>query len=143
MSTLGTYSLVLGATFSAAAAIAHLACIALGPPAYRFMGAGEKMARAVEAGSLRPTVLTLALSAVLGVWAVYAFSGAGLLAPLPLAKPALVAITAVYLVRAFAFPLLRPAFPENSNAFWVISSGICLIIGLLHAYGLSSRWAAL
>ena len=143
MSTLGSTALTIGAALSALAAIAHLACIALGPSAYRFMGAGEKMARAVEAGRIKPTVVTLAISAVLLGWAAYALSGAGVIGPLPLTKLALLAITAVYIARAVAFPLLRPAFPENSATFWYVSSGICLVIGLLHAVGLASRWSAL
>jgi hypothetical protein len=143
VATLGTLALGVGAAFSAAAAIAHLACIALGPAAYRFMGAGEKMASAVEAGKLQPTLVTLTISGVLLSWAAYALSGAGLIPRLPLTKAALLAITAVYLARAVAFPLLRPAFPENSTTFWMVSSGICLVIGLVHAYGLAARWAAL
>ena len=66
MLTSGALALVLGAAFSVAAAVAHLACIALGAPAYRFMGAGEKMARAAEAGSVRPALLTLLLGLVHG-----------------------------------------------------------------------------
>src|SRR5215468_9695765 len=55
----GAQALVLGGTLSAAASVAHLACIALGAPAYRFMGASGRMARAVEAGGTRPTLITL------------------------------------------------------------------------------------
>jgi hypothetical protein len=143
MPTPGTVALAAGATLSALAAIAHLACIVLGPSAYRFMGAGEKMARAVEAGKLQPTIVTLAISCVLLSWAAFALSGAGFISRLPLTKLALLAITALYLGRALCFPLLRPAFPENSTTFWLVSSGICLVIGLVHAYGLASRWAAL
>jgi hypothetical protein len=36
-------------------------------------------------------------------------------------------------VRAMAFPLLRRAFPENSTTFWLASSAICLVMGLLFA----------
>lgn len=137
-------SLLIAGSLSALAAVAHLACIAIGPPAYRFMGAGERMAQAVEAGRLQPTLMTLGISVVLMVWAAYAFSAAGLIsAQLPFTKLALLAITTVYLARALAFPLLRPAFPENSLAFWLVSSGICLAIGLLHAHGLATRWTAL
>jgi len=143
MPTPGTLALALGAALSAAAAIAHLVCIAVGPAAYRFMGAGEKMARAVEAGKIQPTIVTLAISSVLLAWAAYALSGAGLITRLPLTKEVLLAITVVYLARAIAFPLLRPAFPENSTTFWLVSSGICLLIGLLHTYGLATRWSAL
>ena len=107
------------------------------------MGAGERMARAVETGKLQPTLITFAISATLLACAAYALSGAGLIARLPFTKTALLAITAVYLGRAVTFPLLRPVFPENSTTFWLVSSGICLAIGMVHLYGLAARWAAL
>ena len=120
---------------SAAAALAHLACIAIGAPAYRLMGAGERMARAAEAGYAFPTVTTLAITAMLLVWSAFALSGAGVIPKLPLTRLALYAIAAVYLARAVAFPLLKSSFPENSNMFWWTSSAICGVIGLLHLYG--------
>lgn len=143
MPTFGTQALLLGGLLSATAAVAHLACIALGAPAYRFMGAGEKMARAVEAGKLRPTLVTLAVTAILFTWAAYALAGAGIIEPLPFTRPALTAICAVYLGRALAFPLLKPAFPDNSQTFWLVSSGICLVIGVVHAFGVISQWPVL
>lgn len=139
----GALALLAGAFLSAAAASAHLACIVIGAPAYRFMGAGERMARAVEAGRLRPTLVTLTLTGVLLVWAVFALSGAGVVAPLPLTKFALLAISMVYLGRAVAFPLIKPRFPENSNTFWWVSSSICGLIGLVHAYGTVWLWRTL
>jgi hypothetical protein len=143
MIAFNTNALVLGAALSAAAAIAHVACVVIGASAYRFMGAGEKMARAAEAGKVLPTVFTLGIAAVLLIWAAYALSGAGVIARLPLTKVALLGITAVYLGRAVCFPLLRPTFPENSTTFWLVSSGICLVIGLVHLYGLIARWDAM
>ena len=139
----GSLALLIGATLSVAAALAHLACIVIGAPAYRFMGAGERMARAVEAGQLRPTLVTLAVSGVLLVWAAFALSGAGLVRPLPLTKLALVAISIAYLGRAVGFPLIKSSFPGNSNTFWLVSSGICGLIGLIHAYGTVSLWRTL
>lgn len=139
----GSFALLLGASLSAAAALAHLACIAIGAPAYRFMGAGESMARAVEAGRLRPTLVTLAVAGVLFTWAAFALSGAGVFGPLPLTKFALVAISAVYLGRAVAFPLIKSSFPGNSKTFWLVSSGICGVIGLVHAYGTVALWRTL
>lgn len=140
MPSAGAQALVLGGTLSAAAAVAHLACIALGPPAYRFMGAGERMARAVEAGETRPTLVTLAIATVLLLWALYAFSGAGLVGQLPFTGPVLAAISLVYLARALGFPLLKPMFPENSITFWLVSSGICLVLGSLYAIGAITVW---
>ncbi|WP_374486361.1 hypothetical protein [Zoogloea sp.] len=142
MSTFGTQALLIGGLLSAIAAVAHLACIALGAPAYRAMGPGEKMAQAAEAGKLRPTLVTLAIAAILFIWAAYALAGAGVIAPLPFTKLALTAICAVYLGRAVAFPLLKPAFPENSQTFWLVSSGICLAIGLVHVCGVIALWSA-
>lgn len=136
----GTQALLLGAALSAAAAVAHLACILIGPAAYRFMGAGERMARAVEAGQWRPTLVTLAIAGVLLLWSAYALSGAGLIGALPQVRLVLVLISAIYLARALAFPLLRPAFPENSETFWWVSSGICAVIGVVHAYGSWALW---
>lgn len=139
----GPQALVVGASMSAAAACAHLACIVLGAPAYRFMGAGERMARAAEAGKAQPTLMTLAISCVLLIWAAYALGAAGVIGRLPLSFVVLPAICAVYLCRALAFPLLKPAFPENSLTFWLVSSGICLVIGLLHLYGVVAVWHTL
>ncbi|AVP56558.1 hypothetical protein [Pulveribacter suum] len=129
-------ALALGALFSATAAIAHLACIAIGAPAYRVMGAGERMARAAQAGRLQPALVTLAVAAMLSAWAGYAVSGAGVVGPWPFTRPALVLITVLYLARGLAFALLKPLFPGNSATFWWISSGLCLLIGLVHLYGL-------
>src|SRR5882724_2827355 len=103
----GAQALIIGASLSAAAALAHLACIVIGAPAYRFLGAGERMARAVEARKLRPTFVTLAISGVLLLWSAYALSGAGVIAALPPTKLALTLISAIYLARAIAFPFLK------------------------------------
>jgi hypothetical protein len=133
-------ALLLGGAFSAAAAVAHLACIVFGVPAYRFMGAGERMARAVDAGSIRPTVITFTIATILFVWALYAFAGAGVIGQLPLTNVVLSAISLTYLARVLGFPLLRPMFPENSLTFWLVSSGICLLLGLLYAVGTIATW---
>lgn len=132
----GEIAFIIGAFLSAAAAVAHLACIALGAPAYRFMGAGERMARSVEAGKLRPTLVTSAISGVLLLWAAYALGGAGVIQPLPFSSIVLPAICVIYLARALGFPLLRSSFPENSQRFWLVSSGICLVMGLAYLYGI-------
>lgn len=142
MMTTGSVSLTLAGLLVVIASLAHLACIAIGAKAYRFMGAGERMARAVEVGKLQPTLITLAIASVLLVWALYAFSGAGLVPGLPFTELALCLISAVFLARAVAFPWLRSSFPENSTTFWWVSSGICLVIGLLYAVGFAAQWSS-
>jgi hypothetical protein len=136
-------TLLLAGAGSLAASLLHLACIAGGPDWYRFFGAGERMARMAARGHWYPTVLTLCIAAVLGAWALYAWSGAGLIPRLPLLRAGLCAITAVYLLRAVAFVPLQTFFPGNSDAFWYLSSGVCLGLGLLHALGLRQAWSRL
>jgi len=142
MNSVGAQALIAGGALTALAAVAHLACIVLGAPAYRFMGAGEHMARGAAAGKLKPTAVTLAIAALLLAWATYAFSGAGVIGKLPFTRIVLPAVCAVYLARAVSFPFLKSRFPENSTAFWLWSSGICLVLGLLYAVGSFYVWSA-
>lgn len=136
-------TLIFAGAGSLAASVLHLACIAGGPDWYRFFGAGERMARMAARGHWYPTVITLGIAAVLAGWALYAWSGAGLVRRLPLLRPVLCAITGVYLLRALAFAPLRNFFPGNSDAFWYWSSAVCLGLGLLHAVGLRRAWPRL
>lgn len=136
--------LLAGGVLSAAASLLHLACIVGGPDWYRFFGAGEPIARAAERGSPIPALLTLGIATVLAIWAAYAFSGAGLLRPLPLLRTGLVVIMAIYLARGAV--LFMPATfnrPDLSPAFMLWSSLIVLIFGLVHAVGLWLAWPAL
>ena len=142
MNSTGPQALIAGGTLTVIAAIAHLACILIGARAYRLMGAGEQMARAVEAGKIKPALVTAAIAAVLLAWGLYAFSGAGVIRQLPLTRFVLPAVGAVYLARAVGYPLLRRRFPQNSTTFWRWSSGICLVLGLLYAFGSVYVWSA-
>ncbi len=136
-------SLVLGAALSAVAATLHFACLVWGAPLFRFLGAGEPIAQMAEKGHWYASFIAFAIGALLTVWAIYAMSGAGMLMRLPYARLVLSSITGSYLLRAMAFPLLKPAFPENSNTFWLVTSGICLVIGLVHLIGLRQVWGHL
>lgn len=135
--------LLLAGIGDAAAAIAHLVCIVGGPAWYRFFGAGERMARRVEQRSIAPALITLAIAAMLGIWSVYAFSGAGLLVRLPWLRPVLLAITTIYLLRAAALPFLFRIMPDRSTPFLMWSSAIVFAFGAVHATGLAQGWERL
>jgi hypothetical protein len=128
---------------SGVAAALHVGIIFGGPRWYRFFGAGERMARAAEAGKRRPAAITAGIAAILALWAAYAFEGAGLVDGLPLARAALCAITAVYLLRgAVLLPAL--ALPRTAaTPFAVWSSAICLAIGVAHLVGVIQAWPRL
>ena len=143
MSGQANLALIVAATLSGIAALLHVGIIIGGAPWYRFFGAGERMARAASAGRVYPTVVTLAIATVLGLWAAYALAGAGVLAPLPWMKAALAAITGIYLLRGLAIvPLLLFARPK-ATPFLVWSSLVCIGYGAIHLVGVAQAWRAL
>lgn len=136
--------LAVAGCLSLGAALVHLAAIVGGPAWYRAMGAGERIARGVERGDAFPVIVTLAIVLILAGWAAYAASGAGLIGRLPLLRPVLIAITAIYLMRGLALfwpGLLRR--PDLSPAFITWSSLIVLAIAAVHAIGLWKAWTML
>jgi len=135
--------LILGAALSAIAALLHI-CIVFGGPAwYRFFGAGERMAAGAAAGHWYPPIVTLLIAGMLAIWAAYALSGAGVLQPLPLQAFVLPAITAVYLLRGLVAVALFVFDRRRLSAFWVWSSVVCLVYGLVHLLGLIQVWETL
>lgn len=134
------YLLLLSGTLSAFVAILHYACI-FWKQGFRFLGAGEPIVSMAEQGHWYPPLVAAVIGSLFAVCAAYGFSGANLIPPLPWLKPSLCIITAIYVLRAVCFPLLIPAFPDNSMAFWWVTSSLCLVIGLVHAAGLYQVWS--
>ncbi|MDQ3077537.1 MAG: hypothetical protein M3Q83_01700 [Pseudomonadota bacterium] len=131
--------LIVGGWLSFAASLLHIGCIVGGPDWYRFFGAGEAMAGAAERGETYPALVTFAIAVILAIWAAYAFAGAGLIRRLPLMRTALVAITAIYLLRGAALiPALTVAGMGGSFNIW--SSVIVLGYGLAYAVGTWRAW---
>ena len=128
---------ILGGSVSAIAALAHLGIIIAGAPAYRFFRAPDAYANAVMRGSLKPHVVTAIIAMILFTWSAYAFSAAGIVAPLPLLPWIITAITAVYMIRGLALVLQI----YKINIFTaghqlatrdLVFSGIVLSAGLMH-----------
>lgn len=139
----GTRWLIAGGWLSVAAALLHIGCIVGGPDWYRFFGAGEEMARAAERGELYPALLTLGIACILGIWAAYAFSGAGRLPRLPLLRTGLVVISAIYLLRGLILVPLHLWRPQFTDSFAIWSSLIVLVYGIAYAVGTWRAWPAL
>ncbi len=138
--------LIVGGGLSVLASLIHVGCIIFGAPWYRFFGAGEQMALLAQQGSLQPTLITSFIALVLFVWALYAFVADGLLVTLKEMLPfqgfVLVAITSIYLLRGVAGFFLINNPMGRTVEFWVWSSLICLLVGLVHLFGLRQQWAA-
>ncbi len=135
--------LVAGGMLSGVAAALHVAIIFGGPEWYRFFGAGEELAQAAERGSPVPAVLALAIALLLLVWALYAFSGAGLIRRLPLLRTGLVVISAIYLLRGAVLAPLLALRPGQVDAFAVWSSLVVLGYGIAYAVGTWRQWPRL
>ncbi|MBN9694316.1 MAG: hypothetical protein J0L85_00800 [Zoogloea sp.] len=135
--------LIGGAVLSGIAALLHVLIVWGGASWYRFFGAGEGMASAAAAGQLYPAVVTLCIALVLSAWAAYALAGAGVLTALPRQKAALVAITAIYLVRGLAILPLLVFVNQRATPFLVWSSLICLGYGIVHLIGVAQAWTRL
>ena len=128
---------ILGGSVSALAALAHLGIIVAGAPAYRFFRAPDAYADAVARGSLKPHVVTAIIAAILFTWSAYAFSAAGIVAPLPLLPWIITAITAVYVIRGSALLLQLYKINIFTAGHRVITrdlvfSGIVLSTGFMH-----------
>lgn len=137
--------LKLAGILSFVACALHIAVIVGGPSWYRFFGAGANMAMMAEQGSYQPAIITFCIAFVLAVWGAYAWSGAGILPSFPLIRTALVLITLIYLVRGVLgmcalFFSHHPAVAQNSPTFWIWSSLICLVIGVIHLKGVLHKW---
>jgi hypothetical protein len=133
--------LIAGGWLSVAASLLHVAVIFGGPDWYRFFGAGEPLAVAAERGRWIPHVMALAIAALLGICAAYAFSGAGAIRRLPLLRTGLVAVSAVYLLRG-SMLFMPQTFnrPDLSAQFMLWSSLIVLVYGIVYAVGTWRAW---
>ncbi len=140
--------LKLAGLLSFTAAVVHVAIVLGGPNWYRFFGAGEAMAIMAEKKMLQPTLITMLIAFVLTVWGIYAWSGAGIFPKLPFLKTILIIITSVYLVRGIGglfapFVSTNPQVTQNSTMFWLISSAICILFGMVHLKGVFDKWSVM
>ncbi|MDR7149729.1 CHASE2 domain-containing sensor protein [Hydrogenophaga palleronii] len=118
------------------AAALHVGIVLGGPAWYRFFGAGEAMARMAERRHPWPTVVTLAIATALSLFGAYAMTAGGHFPALPVPQAALMAITAIYAVRAFAPLLLVPVLAPMRTRFMIVSSLICGVYALAHGMAL-------
>ncbi|MDO3387927.1 hypothetical protein QWI17_18930 [Gilvimarinus sp. SDUM040013] len=142
--------LIVGGGSTLVASLLHIAIIVGGAEWYRFFGAGEQMAQMAEQGSSYPAQITGVIALVLFSWALYAFSGAGLVPRMPFARIAMVLIATVFMLRGlFGIPAVlyfdTPYFQElgHSLTFMLVSSGICLVLGICYAVGTWQVWPSL
>ncbi|HAS87857.1 MAG TPA: hypothetical protein DCS48_00885 [Desulfovibrio sp.] len=125
-------------------AILHIVIIIVGPKAYRYFGAGEDISSLAERHSIIPPLLTVFIATVIAVFGLYAFSGAGKFARLPLLGPVLIVIGVIFSIRGLILPVQlyqlfkRPHQTETKEIFFSI---ITLLTGICTLYGTVLNWA--
>lgn len=142
----GKYWLILGGVLSVAIAILHIAIIFSGAPAYRYFGAGEKMAQMASSGSVLPALVTFSIAIIFAIWGLYAFSGAGLIRRLPLLPVGLMVIASIYTLRGIGIVpqiVWMVNSPKSVPPQDLIFSLASLLVGIVYFVGTISTWRAL
>jgi putative oxidoreductase len=109
------------------------------PRLAKYFGAPERL---LSAGRVAFALVTLLIAAVFALWGLYGLSGAGWLTPLPLLRPALVIIGAIYLFRgALILPQLLAvtnlvALKVPTERQHILSSAASLTIGIAYLVGI-------
>jgi hypothetical protein len=135
---LPNHSLLLGGVASFLITLLHVA-LAVRPRIYRYCGADE-LAQLHEQGSPFTVLVTVGLALMFAAWGVYALSGAGVIGQLPLLRPVLITIGAIYILRSLMLPSeLVQALTRGYPPRFIIFSTGSLVIGLLHLVGTLAR----
>jgi putative oxidoreductase len=144
---IGNRILIAGGVLTGVAALLHIAMILGGADWYRFFGAGEEMAKLAASGSTYPAMNAAGIAIILGIWTLYAFSGAGMIRRLPFLRSVLALIAVVFIMRGvIGVPmvlLMDDPYAIELRArmmFVAVTSVIIFSLGLSYAIGSILLW---
>jgi hypothetical protein len=130
--------LVVAALSSFAIALAHLGIMVMGAPGYRWFGASG-LAVQVEGGSSVPALRCIGVAAILGIWGLYALSGAGRIRPMPMLRVGILLIGTIYGLRGLlGVPQLMWVLAGRNEAplRYLLFSLVSGVTGVLYLAGL-------
>ena len=133
--------LIAGGVISILISILHF-ILAMKPALYGVIAPGQASAlsQMAEQGSSLTTILSIAIALIFAIWAIYAFSGAGLLRSLPLLRAVLIMVGVIYLLRALFLPTeINMVLNEGQPFRIVVYSAVSLLAGLLYLIGVLMR----
>jgi len=137
-------ALVLAGIGSSLIALLHIIIIVIGESAYQyFQGVGDEFAQMLNNGSILPTIITAIITLVFIIFALYAFSGSGIILRLPYLQIILIAIGTIFILRGimnipfYAYVIVKhfEITECKSFAFDLIS----LLIGILYIIGVRNN----
>jgi len=132
---------MVGGFISAVISFLHV-ILAIKPELYGVIAPSQASALSQMAvqGSSITTIFSVAIALVFAVWTVYALSGAGILRQLPLLRPALITIGAIYFLRSLFLPTeIKMVLTEEAPVRIVLYSTISLVAGMFYLIGGFSR----
>jgi hypothetical protein len=132
-----SHFLIASGVISALIAIFHVILV-LRPELYAYVapGQGDVLSQMAEQGSTLTTIATITLAIIFAIWAIYAFSGAGLLPQQPLLRPLLIAIAVIYILRGlFLLTEIKMVLEQGYALRFVLFSSLSLVTGLLYLVG--------
>lgn len=135
--------LIAGGVMSTLISLLHV-FLAVFPELYRFIGPDRSaLTEMATQGSSITTFVSVVLALLFAIWALYAFSGAGLIPPFPLLRFALILISAIYLLRAlFLLSEIGMVLNQGYPFRFIVFSAISLAAGLLYLIGILRRGTA-
>jgi hypothetical protein len=131
----GIIFLILAAIIAIGNAIAHMACIYLGPECYVAQLAPVQLVELARNGIYLAPVATVFVSVIFVIWGLYALSATGIIRRLPLLKFAIYAISILCIIRGILPLQLWLRHPENVNDAHFNYGLAWLITGLLFLFG--------
>ena len=143
MTPLGSFLLNVAGMASLAIALLQFVMYFGGPVAYRYCGTPEPLIRFRVRHPGSAFLVEFALFVLFSLFAAYAFSGAGLIRPVPWRAPGLAVIALIYLLRGALAVLQLTGSVSLSRPRDILYSVLALLIGVAYAIPTWMHWADL
>lgn len=137
----GRRALQFGGLATIGAALLHGAALCMGPGWIAAMGAPQNIVDSAAQGTMLAPMAISAIGLCLFVVGLCAWSAAGKIRPLPLARPLLCLTAGVLVLRAAAQPVLLAILPTvraQRTPFEALTAVLCLLLGGAFYLGLRS-----
>lgn len=128
-------ALTVAAVIAIATATPHLSCLLLGPSCYAAQMVPPIVEQSAIDGTWLAPITTVVLSLLFISCGLFALSGAGYIAKLPLRNTALVFIAVLCILRGIAIIPSSLLYPDMVSVFSVSAGVVWFITGVLFAYG--------
>ena len=128
-------AIVLLALTSASVAIAHMACIWLGPECFQVQRAPLSIIESSKTGTWLATIATSFVSSLFLICSLYALSAGKFIKRLPLMNTAVYTISIICIARGLIIVPLIFRKPELLSNFDITASIIWFLYGVLLIYG--------